>query len=75
MDVSIKTTWVKTQTGPQFKGYFVEIVFQGGSVATADAQKLYIDDKPAEPDFDYLYVEAKKIVVSEVAETVWIYTR
>jgi hypothetical protein len=65
--------WDKGQTGREFKGFFVEVIFSIGAVDTIDAKNLYIDDKEVEPDLDHLYVEARTVKVDEIAEVVRIY--
>lgn len=73
MDVSIRTVWAKGETGRQFKGFSVEIIFSNGAVGPIDAKNLYIDDKEVESDFDYLYVEARMVKVDDRAKIVRIY--
>ena len=73
MDVSITTVWVKGETGRQFKGFSVEIIFSNGAVGPIDAKNLYINDKWVEHDFDYLCVEARMVKVDERAKIVRIY--
>lgn len=73
MDISIMTVWVKGETGRQFKGFSVAIIFSNGAVGPIDAKNLYIDDKGVEPDFDYLYVEARMVKVDDRAKIVRIY--
>jgi hypothetical protein len=74
VNVEIKTLWLEFSTGRKFKGFFVEIIFSSGAVDTAEAEKLYIDDKEIEPNFDRLYLEARMVKVDETAEVVKIYT-
>jgi hypothetical protein len=73
VDVSIRTVWAKGETGRQFKGFSVEIIFSNGAVGPIDAKNLYIDDKEVESDFDYLYVEARMVKVDDRAKIVRIY--
>jgi len=73
--VEVKPQWAEAQTGRKFTGFFLEIFFPEGGEDTAQAKKLYIDDRGVEPDFDRLYVEVSMIVVDEVTETVKVYRK
>ncbi len=74
MNVQIKTIWANVSTGRKFMNYLVEIVFTSGAVDTAEAEKLYIDDKEIEPNFDSLYLMARGVMVNETTRVVKIYT-
>jgi len=74
VNVQIKTQWSKFSTGKRFDNFLVEIIFCSGAVATAEPKELYIDDKKVEPDFDALYLEAKRIEYYELTEVMKIYT-
>jgi len=71
--VVVKPHWAEFSTGRKFMAYSLEIFFPGGGEDTAEAKKLYIDDREVEPDFDSLYLEARMVVVDEVTEVVKIY--
>ena len=74
MNVLIKTQWSEFSTGRKFKSFLVEIVFPSGGVDTAEPKELYIDDKKVDPDFDRLYLLARRIEVYELTEVMKIYT-
>jgi hypothetical protein len=73
VNVQVKTMWAEVSTGRKFKGYLVEVIFSSGAVDTAEARELYIDDKKMEPNFDSLYLFARRIEVDTIAEVVKIY--
>jgi len=72
--VVVKPHWAEFSTGRRFMAYVLEIIFPEGGESTAEAKKLYIDDKEVEPDFDRLFLEARRVVVYDVTEVVKIYT-